>query len=100
MAGEKRSSRRKSLKYPARIDAGDGSPLRDCVLSDVSETGARLVLKDDGEVPEHFTLLFGTQGAAPRSCRIAWRDGAELGLEFNKEPRSIQPPLLRSRRDR
>jgi len=42
MAGEKRSSRRKSLKYPARIDAGDGSPLRDCVLSDVSETGASL----------------------------------------------------------
>ncbi len=99
MPGDKRSTKRKSLKYPARIDAGDGSPPRDCVLIDVSETGARVILKKPDDVPEQFTLLLGTQGAAPRHCRVVWREGPELGLEFRKTTKPTEASRTRSRRD-
>ena len=98
MSGEKRNYRRKSLKYPARIDLGDGSPMRDCVLADISETGARVKLKEPSELPERFTLLVGPLGAAPRSCRVVWKEGAEIGLEFKKSLKAMPPPL-RARRD-
>lgn len=101
MSGEKRSYKRKSLKYPARIHLGDGSPLRICALSDVSESGARVVLQTPEAVPDEFTLLLGTQGAVPRECRVKWRDGVELGLEFKKAiKRILAPPLQQPRRER
>jgi|SoiMethySBSTD1v2_1073268.scaffolds.fasta_scaffold09593_7 PilZ domain-containing protein len=87
MPGEKRTFRRKSLKYPARLDVGDGQPSRECLLSDISETGARVILKHQDEIPDRVTLLIGTKGVAPRHCRVAWRDGTELGLEFKKNSR-------------
>ena len=100
MSGEKRRSKRKALKYPARIDAGDGTAFRECMLCDVSESGARVLLKVRENVPERFTLLLGTEGAAPRLCEVVWRDGAELGLRFKKNLNAAQQPLLRSRQGR
>jgi hypothetical protein len=93
MSGEKRSARRKSLKYPARIELGDGTPSRECLLSDVSESGARVVLKTIENLPNQFTLLIGSLGAAPRVCKVVWRDEAELGLEFTGRPKSVSPEL-------
>ena len=96
MSGEKRTFQRKSLTYPARLDAGDGKPPRECMLSDVSESGARVVVKDPNEIPDSVTLLIGSEGVAPRHCRVAWRDGTELGLEFKK---SQKPASSLSRRE-
>ena len=100
MSGENRTNRRKSLKYLARIHPGDGKPPCECELADISETGARVMLKEPTELPERFTLLIGSLGAAPRHCRVVWREGAELGLEFKKDLRPVQAPVLRPRRDR
>lgn len=94
-----RRAKRKSLSYPARIDIGDGAP-RDCMLSDVSETGARVMLTQPAEVPDRITLLLGVQGAATRYCQVMWREGDELGLLFKKNPDPAQRPLLRSRTGR
>src|SRR5262245_40085157 len=77
MSGEKRTFRRKSLKYPARLDTGDGKPSRECMLADVSESGARIIVKEPNEIPDRVTLLIGSQGVAPRNCRVVWRDGVE-----------------------
>ena len=87
MTGEKRIAQRKPLKYPARLLFGDGTPPRECLLADVSTTGARIVLKGEDQVPDLITLLMGTLGAVPRRCRVVWRKGLELGLEFKQEPR-------------
>ena len=96
MTGEKRSFQRKSLKYPALLDAGDGKPPRECMLSDVSESGARVVVKVPNEIPDRVILLIGSEGVAPRQCRVAWRDGTELGLEFKKK---LKPASSLSRRE-
>lgn len=91
MSGEKRTFRRQHLKYPASIDTGDGTPPRECFLADVSEGGARVLLKKREDLPDRFILRIGPIGAAPRLCRVVWREGAELGLEFRKTSRPKGP---------
>jgi hypothetical protein len=96
MASEKRKSPRKRLRYPGQIVTGKDAEALLCALSDISETGARVVMHGSGEIPHHVTLLFGPGGAAERRCRVAWRDGEQIGLEFIKPEKSKTPPTLRS----
>ena len=84
MNGEQRKVQRKSLKYPARIDLRDGSPLRSCVIRDISATGARIFVDGPDEIPDYFYLLLA--GSTARECQVVWREGKQIGLEFVKAP--------------
>jgi hypothetical protein len=53
-----------------------------CSISDISHSGARLTLKDEQELPETFTLLLTPNGGARRHCRVVWRDGLIVGVQF------------------
>jgi hypothetical protein len=53
---------------------------REVRLTDISDGGARLYI--EAAVPDHFTLLLGSQLEHARECRVAWRLGNELGVEF------------------
>ena len=86
MTGEKRRAPRKPLRYPGEIDAGDGSPLRKCLLSDISDTGARVLIENPKDVPDRVMLMLGHERGARRKCKVVWRETKELGLEFIKEP--------------
>jgi hypothetical protein len=86
MSADKRKAPRKFLKYPARIESGDGTVLGECLLADISQSGARLKIKSEGTLPNRFTLLLGSPSGARRQCRVVWRRGDEIGVEFNKEP--------------
>jgi hypothetical protein len=86
MSADKRRVPRKFLKYPARIEAGDGTVLRECLLADISQSGARIKIKPGDSLPNRFTLLLGSPSGARRQCRVVWRRGDEIGVEFNKEP--------------
>ena len=94
MAREKRKRLRRYLEYRALIDFEDGSPLRACLLADVSETGARLKLEVPGSVPNQFTLLLAGAGNARRRCDVVWNTGRQLGVRFL--PPSSEPPLCLS----
>ena len=51
------------------------------MITDISEGGARLYSNID--MPQKFTLsVSGDDGAARRDCRVVWRLGRELGVEF------------------
>jgi len=51
------------------------------MITDISEGGARLYSEID--MPDRFTLsVTGDGGEARRGCRIVWRLGRELGVEF------------------
>jgi hypothetical protein len=41
-------------------------PARTCTLSDVSQSGGRLVLDQDGELPDRFVLLPSANGGAAK----------------------------------
>lgn len=79
---EKRKRPRRQFHYTARIIAGKNTPPVACSISDISEAGARLVLEHDCELPEKFVLLSTPNGQAHRQCRVIWRTGPNIGVEF------------------
>jgi hypothetical protein len=76
---ELRRSARRTVSYPARIDAGDGSPSYACTLADISQTGAKLNAAVGSVLPDEFTLLLG---GAHRKCRVVWRTEKQIGVRF------------------
>jgi hypothetical protein len=52
---------------------------RDCVITDVSRGGAK-VIAEYPDIPTEFTITFST--GDQRRCRLAWRIGCEFGAEF------------------
>ena len=67
-----------------RVFAIDGSWQRDCVLSDVSDTGARLTFDTDitGLNMNEFFLALSANGQAYRRCRVVRTMGNQLGVRF------------------
>src|SRR6201990_2889412 len=65
----------------------DGTWRRDCVMEDVSETGAKLTV--DGSVEglnlKEFFLLLSSTGLAYRRCELAWVNGDQIGVNFLKQ---------------
>ncbi|MGH6670659.1 MAG: PilZ domain-containing protein [Xanthobacteraceae bacterium] len=73
---------RRSFHYKARLLTSEKGPPRNCSIMDISQSGARIVLEEDHELPKRFLLLLGSPGAARRICRLVWRDGLTAGVEF------------------
>lgn len=80
-----RKSVRRPLNILVQIDAGEGSPLRDCTIVDISDMGARLAIEHPESVPDHFTMLLTTRGIPCRKCRLVWRRDEHIGVEFDHD---------------
>jgi hypothetical protein len=83
---EKRRHLRRTINYPAWIDLGDGTPLRECSLCDASQQGSQLTVAEPDQVPDRFTLALSADGSATRQCRVIWRAGKHIGVRFLKNP--------------
>jgi hypothetical protein len=79
---ELRKKPRRQFHHLAKIITDGNEPARACTMSDVSHTGARLVLETDAELPNRFQLLLTGDGSARRRCRVVWRAGVTVGVEF------------------
>jgi hypothetical protein len=75
-----RKHRRRSLSYSAKIRA-DGSEVS-CTMSDVSESGARLILAGNQQIPDRFVLLLAADDGPRRHCQVVWRDATIVGVRF------------------
>src|SRR6266550_361990 len=66
------------------IMAIDGTWRRNCVMDDVSQTGARLTVDSSiaGLNLKEFFLLLSSTGLAYRRCSLAWVNGEEIGVRF------------------
>lgn len=84
MDKNQRNSRRQKLGYTAWILLGPGQ-LHGCVLSNVSETGARIDVEDSKIVPDRFALWLTSNGAAQRACRVVWRKPQNIGVAFERQ---------------
>ena len=67
---------------PARIDAGHGLRLLNCVIDDLSKFIARTTLAIDAKLPKDFVLVLSAQGDVRRHCHTLRRDGLELDVQF------------------
>jgi hypothetical protein len=79
---ELRKKPRRQFHYNAAILIEGAKSPCPCAIADISETGARIQLETDCELPERFMLLLTKGGEARRHCRLVWRDGLFVGVEF------------------
>ena len=71
----------------------DGTWHRDCLLIDVSDSGAQLAAEVSGLSTEEFFLLLSSVGVpAFRRCRRAWVEGDRIGVWFDKKRLSGKLP--------
>lgn len=79
------SRRRSSERFPTylagRISFEDDSPPIDCIMSDISATGARLGIMQLAEIPLEFELQIPEEGARAK-VRLVWSNGREHGVVF------------------
>jgi hypothetical protein len=78
---ELRRKPRRQFHYHASILIKGDKPFA-CAIADISETGARIQLEDERELPDRFILLLTKSGGARRHCRMVWRNGLFVGVEF------------------
>ena len=92
MLANRRSSERRACRNFAKIQFATGGLPRDCMISDVSDGGVKIIAEYP-EIPSEFTVIFSE--GRPRQCRLgpartfrverraaAWRIGCELGAQF------------------
>jgi hypothetical protein len=79
-AKSQREHRRKAFK--AGIIAYQNRSLTvDCVVRDLSSTGAKLQYQENNMVPDHFTLTIPMEGQRVE-CEVRWRRSNLLGVVF------------------
>src|SRR5271170_5837457 len=77
---ERRKNFRVDWNVPATIYDVDRHLERPCVLSDLSNGGAKLVGVRAGTIPDEFRLR--TPLGDRRACRVVWCTENELGVKF------------------
>jgi len=89
MAAERRKGERVAFErgIGAHMMGIDGTWRRDCIMEDVSETGARLTVEGsvEGLNLKEFFLLLSSTGLAYRRCELAWVNGDQVGATFLKQ---------------
>lgn len=94
---KRRTPRLRTLKG-AKILYRNGWGIVDCLIRDMSDTGARLVCKDTTAVPAEFTLLVNNEEVV-RDAKVVWRRQDMLGIEFTSDKRPAPKSRPRSGSD-
>lgn len=79
---DKRGQPRRRTLLRGRIFYGPAHAMSfDCVIRDISGSGAKLRASATQAMPERFTLLNIPEGVAFET-RLAWRRGEDVGVRF------------------
>jgi hypothetical protein len=76
----KRSTTRSRSFLTGKIVFNHGACSLECVIRNMSETGAKLQMSDAVTVPAEFDLVLAHNDQ--RRATIRWRSGDEIGVEF------------------
>jgi hypothetical protein len=57
------------------------APAIDCIIRNMSETGAQLAVESPVGIPDEFTLLIRPE-RKKRNCRVVWRKADRIGVRF------------------
>jgi hypothetical protein len=85
---EQRRQPRRNVIVTAWLRSKDDPVPFVCVLWDISEGGARLTVANVAAIPDQFSLLSARDAPSGTSCRVAWRSGGQIGIQFldNADP--------------
>lgn len=77
---DKRTGRRQKTFKGGTVSHGIVGGI-DCLIRNISNTGACLELADPVLVPDHFTLVIKPK-CLRRKCAVAWRSTDKIGVHF------------------
>ena len=86
---KRRATRQRVLKT-VKVYRLNGSHAVDCQVRDISETGARIVCKDQLALPNEFKFVLPNDNVM-HLAKVVWRRGDLAGIVFLSE-RTVAPP--------
>jgi PilZ domain len=81
MENNRRSSARNRSFIRGRIQFNNGQASFDCLVRDLSQTGARLAVTGSAPLPDVFELLLPSRDARFRA-QVRWRHADDIGVAF------------------
>jgi hypothetical protein len=78
----KKRQARKSLHQAGWITLEGGFAARQCVVKDMSATGAKVTIDDPNSLPAKLRLAFSRDARTGRPCEVVWRRGKSVGIKF------------------
>ena len=79
-----RSAPRLRTLKGATIVFNNAASLINCVVRDLSLTGARLRVEGAATIPNRFMLVIGSGGGRQEwAAKVVWRSADELGVAFD-----------------
>lgn len=84
MAAFKKENRktRHSTQHPAWVLLDGGFAKRNCTILNLSSTGARIKLTEDGPIGNNLSLALTGDVRKVTRCRLIWRKDTVIGVEF------------------
>ena len=80
---DNRKAKRRMVHYPAWLLIDAGQQPVECIIRDMSDTGARIALSSRiAALPNKFTLWLDKNGKVQRQCRIMWTHAGYVGVRF------------------
>jgi PilZ domain len=73
---------RKSLQQPGWITFEGGFAARQCLVQDLSTTGAKVTIDDPNALPARLRLALTRDARTGRNCEVVWRRGNSVGVKF------------------
>jgi len=87
---ERRITSRQKSFLQGRIYYNKRRSSVDCLVRDVSDTGAKLVFGVTVTIPDVVELYLSNKDEV-RSAKVQWRKGNEMGVDFTDDPAEAGP---------
>ena len=79
---DKKRAARKSVSQAGWITLEGGFAARQCVVQDLSISGAKVTIDDSNSLPAKLRLALVRDGRSGRNCEVVWRRGGTVGIKF------------------
>ena len=80
--GTKKREARKSVHQAGWITLEGGFAARQCMVQDLSTSGAKVTIEDSNSLPAKLRLAFSRDARTGRACEVVWRRGKSVGVKF------------------
>ncbi len=82
MAAAKKRDVRRSVQQTGWITLEGGFAARQCLVHDMSSTGAKITIADASALSGRLRLAFSRDAKTGRQCNVVWRRGRSFGVKF------------------
>jgi hypothetical protein len=83
---EKRRASRQDVWWKGLIHDVQGSIIAPCFMTNVSASGAKLIIEAGINVPDWFVLALARNARVRRECEVVWRATTSIGVRFVASP--------------